>query len=160
MSDYPAKTAIAALAFATTAASASIPRRHLDCEDARPNYSVVIQHDAPKELVVAAAEQKISERFKVLADKWQRETSGMSVVSRMLKHDAYRQILSLGDNVLRLIFVRLETHGGMWFNALHDLTGTWPPLNEDDYGRYDRLRDAWLKWGQENGFLRPARSSA
>lgn len=40
----------------------------------------------------------------------------------------------------------------LYFRLLHIITGEWPAKKEDA-GRLVKIHKAWLKWGEQQGFL-------
>ena len=91
-------------------------------------------------------------RFEELADKWERDTVLLSNSSQATRHPAYREILHIGQPALPLILQRMQTHSGHWLHALHDITGA-DPVDPSDYGKIDAMMDAWLQWGERNGYV-------
>lgn len=103
--------------------------------------------DTPK----PTAPPELEERFRQLADVWQRETALFSFTWQQTRHPAYRAIVALGPAVVPLLLRRLENEPGHWFLLLQAITGRDPvPLAER--GHIDAIKRAWLCWGVENGY--------
>lgn len=94
---------------------------------------------------------QIAGRFAALSSQWKRETAHLSSVSEMVLHPAYQQIIGMGPAVLPLIVRDLRRELGHWFWALRAITGE-NPVSEDDAGNMRRMRDAWLRLADEEGW--------
>ena len=91
-------------------------------------------------------------RFATLARTWRRETSHLSVVSRMAEHPAYREIVGMGWAAVPLLLAELQRRPDHWFMALEAITGT-DPIPPESYGKVKEMADAWLRWGKAGGHL-------
>ena len=94
----------------------------------------------------------IEERFGKLASKWRDETFFHSNSHFIDYHPAYQEIISMGKDVLPLIFKELEQNGGHWYFALSELTGAHP-VSFENRGRVSLMKESWLKWGKEHGYI-------
>jgi len=92
------------------------------------------------------------ERFTKLADRWEKETWFLSSSSRAVEHPAHKEIVSMGEPVVPLILERMREARGHWFSALRAITGV-NPVNLADRGKIAIMQDAWLKWGEVNGYV-------
>ena len=61
-------------------------------------------------------------------------------------------IIALGPAVIPLLLADLERTLRHWFGALTELTGA-NPVPPEDAGRIQRMAEAWVRWGRENGYL-------
>lgn len=96
--------------------------------------------------------EPIEEQFRRLLDRWRAETVHLSSSTRLTGHPAYQAIIALGPPVLPSLFRELERRrDGHLSKALTAITGTHPVAAEDR-GRIERIAEAWLKWGRENGY--------
>ena len=91
-------------------------------------------------------------RFTELADQWQRETVFLSSTRHVIKHHAHREIVSMGEPAVPLIMERMWAQGGHWFYALRDITGA-NPIQPADRGKVSAMQEAWLEWGEANGYI-------
>ena len=91
-------------------------------------------------------------RFQELADRWQEETVFLSNSARKNAHPALREIISLGQPVVPLILERMRSQGGHWFEALQQITGA-RPVPPESRGRIKKMTQAWLDWGERNGYV-------
>ena len=96
--------------------------------------------------------RRIEDRFSELVSEWRRGTGGLSSPRAIVSHPAYQQIIQMGEPALPLIFRELRDNGGWWYPALRTLTGK-NPIPEEAKGRPPLNREAWLAWGQRNGYL-------
>ena len=87
--------------------------------------------------------------FRTLADRWYRETGGMSSVSQKAAHPAYQAIMAKGRSVIPLILRELRTtEPDDWFYALHFLTDGATPIRPDHEGDALAMAGDWLSWGR------------
>jgi hypothetical protein len=91
-------------------------------------------------------------RFRVLADQWHEETGGLSSPSQIAAHPAYQQIIAMSESVLPSIFQDLQKRGGHWYLALRSITGALP-IPPEAAGRSRQVRELWLQWGRDHGYL-------
>lgn len=98
------------------------------------------------------ADKALERKFQSLVDVWRREIGGYSLLNRIVAHPAYREIIGMGEAALPLIFADLQQEPDHWFTALREITGA-NPVPEADLGRLDAMRDHWLQWGRENGYI-------
>jgi hypothetical protein len=90
--------------------------------------------------------------FRVLAERWHGETDDLSSATRVVGHPAYLRMIGLGREALPHILRDLEANGGMWFAALEAVTGL-ELGTPDERSNYRTLREVWLRWGRDNGYL-------
>lgn len=83
-------------------------------------------------------------------DQWLAETSTLSSLTDVAMHPAYQEIIGLGPEVLPLIFQDLQQQPAFWFWALAAITRHTPEHAEGDF---ESARAAWLKWGQDHGYI-------
>ena len=94
---------------------------------------------------------ELSRSFDELARSWKRGTLVMSSSSQIYAHDAYRQIVDLGEAALPFVFSELRQSNDIhWIQALAEMTdirlktpGATP----------DEVIKAWLKWGSSRGLV-------
>ena len=96
------------------------------------------------------AEPTDSEHFDELADRWEKETVFLSNSSRAAQHPAHQEIVSMGEKAVLLILERMQSQGGHWFQALHEITGA-NPVKPEDRGNILAMQTSWLDWGRRNG---------
>ena len=92
--------------------------------------------------------QDVELRFSCLAEKWLSETAHYSMMSKIVLHSSYQEIIGMGRDVLPLILERLAVEPNHWFWALRAISGE-DPVPDADVGRFDAMRDAWLQWGRK-----------
>ena len=93
----------------------------------------------------------IQQEFNRLNQEWQDATEYTSSQEEILGHPAYQKIIDLGSLVVPLILQEMQSRPDFWFHALRCLTGK-DPTTEDMAGNMDALTDAWLRWGEEQGY--------
>ena len=91
-------------------------------------------------------------RFEELADRWEEETFFLSNSDRINAHPALQEIISMGQPAVPLILERMRSQGGHWFEALQQLTGA-RPVPPESRGRIKEMTQAWLNWGELNGYV-------
>ena len=92
------------------------------------------------------------QRFTELADRWEKETWFLSSSSRAVEHPAHKEIVSMGEPVVPLILERMRGERGHWYFALRAITGA-NPVNAADRGKVAVMEQAWLRWGEINGYV-------
>jgi len=92
------------------------------------------------------------EKFNRLLNQWQEESIVMSSITEMVMLPSYQAIIGMGPAVVRLILNELKHDPDYFFWALEAITGDNPVMPEDE-GNLDRMTNAWIKWGQENGII-------
>lgn len=100
----------------------------------------------------ASCEPDLESRFNDLAEKWASETAHQSMMSSVVLHKSYQEIIGLGHDVLPLILRRLSTEPNHWFWALRAISGE-DPVPADQAGKFDAMRQAWLRWGRGRGLV-------
>ncbi|HEX9391005.1 MAG TPA: hypothetical protein VF928_06805 [Usitatibacteraceae bacterium] len=106
-------------------------------------------HYLPKENSVAKT------RFETLAKEWKRDTIALSSWDAIVLHPSHLKIIGLGSQALSWILADLQENGGLWFVALESISGE-NPVPEQMRGRTKDMKNIWLKWGQENGYISDA----
>lgn len=66
---------------------------------------------------------------------------------------AYPTIIAMGTPIVPLLLRELHRDYRMWmFSALREITKT-SPIPEEHSGRLSEMKDDWIRWGEENGYL-------
>lgn len=94
----------------------------------------------------------VEKQFNLLAEKWYLETLHSSGYLDKVLHPAYQRIIGLGKSVIPFILRELKDQLGEWFWALRALTGEDPTTSAMS-GNRDKMAQAWLNWGKENGYI-------
>lgn len=94
----------------------------------------------------------LSERFYSLTTLWQRDVEGLSSTTQMVKHPAYREIVEMGMPIVPLLLQELKNDPLYWLDALHTITGE-NPIDPEQRGRVRQMADAWLTWGERQGYV-------
>lgn len=98
------------------------------------------------------APEELRKTFERLADRWEEETLFLSFSDQAAAHPAHQEIVSMGQPVVPLILERMRTRGGHWFGALQQITGA-RPVPPESRGRIKEMTQAWLDWGERNGYV-------
>lgn len=105
---------------------------------------------------VADREVLLEERFQEQANKWEQETAHLSSPLQRMMHPSYQAILGMGAerkwDLVRLLLLDMRQNHRDWLLALSYLTQA-NPINPKDAGKTDKLVNAWLNWGKEQGLL-------
>jgi hypothetical protein len=108
-----------------------------------------IVHDAAAEVPTQQAE--LQQQFQALAARWKAESAYTSSSSELVGHEAYRQIVALGQGAVPLLLREMEREPDHWDSALAELTGE-NPVGPEDAGRIDAIAQAWVRWGRSHRF--------
>ncbi|MBN4005478.1 MAG: hypothetical protein HWQ58_28340 [Nostoc sp. LPT] len=103
----------------------------------------------PSSYLLRQAELK--DTFIKLANQWRSETKHLSLMSDMILHTAYQQIIGMGTDAVPLILEELSREPEHWFWALRSITGA-NPIKPEDRGRLKKMAEAWLDWGRQHGY--------
>ena len=99
----------------------------------------------------SALADSVAEKFRRLAATWKAAVAFHSSNSIRENHPAYLEIIALGPPVVPLLLRDLEETEAHWFAAMARITGA-NPVTAADAGNIPRMKDAWLRWAQENGY--------
>ncbi len=94
---------------------------------------------------------EVERMFRSLAAKWREERSASSTM-RQEVNDTYLDIIGLGPDVIPYILKDLRRTSDHWFIALRAIAKT-DPVRPTDRGNIERMRDAWLLWGEQEKYL-------
>lgn len=97
-------------------------------------------------------EHNLSHRFEALAEEWRKAVAPYSSSLQIAEHPAYQEIINMGPDALPHILNSLEKKTEHWFWALREISG-FDPVPEEDRGRVEVMRTAWLEWGRTQGYL-------
>jgi hypothetical protein len=100
--------------------------------------------------VLERSEKDLADRFQALLKTWKHETAFSSSTTQRAMHPAYQGIIGLGPRVVPLMLDELKRDPCDLFWALKAITGE-DPVPPEDRGRFDKMTDAWLRWGREKG---------
>jgi hypothetical protein len=92
------------------------------------------------------------ERFQSLAQQWRAETQWLSSSTDSAMHPAYQAIIGLGEAALPLILEELRLRPEHWFWALKAISNE-DPVVPRDRGSIQKMRQAWLRWGEAKGLV-------
>ncbi|MBI4284381.1 MAG: hypothetical protein HY670_00565 [Chloroflexi bacterium] len=95
----------------------------------------------------------IKREFNELASHWHDETGHLSSPSTITGTDTYLKIISMGKPAIPFILKDLQERGGHWYRALRILSGT-DPVPPEAKGDVPQMKECWLRWGREKGYVR------
>ena len=101
---------------------------------------------------VAGDENILEETFIRLRDEWKTEAAFSSSVTEVAASRPYLEIVGMGWDVLPLILKDLGDDLDHWFLALAAITRE-NPVPRESRGDMDKMRAAWLDWGQRGGLV-------
>jgi hypothetical protein len=79
------------------------------------------------------------------------DTRSESSTVRIAIHPGYQQIIGLGQSAIPLLLREVENRTGRWFWALKAITRQ-DPVPPDDRGKTKKMIEAWINWGQQEGY--------
>jgi hypothetical protein len=97
-----------------------------------------------------ASGETVEQRFRRLEAIWTAETSHLSSTSKLLNHDAFQEIISMGPAVVPFLLRDLKERPRLWVWALPAIVG-YDPVPAADRGDIERMTAAWLQWAKANG---------
>ena len=92
--------------------------------------------------------------FDRLAAQWKHDTRFHSSSTIIEEHPAYQAIIAMGEDAIPLILADLQQSMDHWFMALRSITRE-SPIREEDRGKMQAIRAAWLEWGVREGYITP-----
>ena len=93
------------------------------------------------------------QRFGRLASIWKSETKFLSNATTKAMHHAYQKIIGMGEGAVPFILRDLQRNGpNDWFWALTVITEV-NPITEEIAGNMSAMTEAWLQWGEKEGYL-------
>jgi hypothetical protein len=94
----------------------------------------------------------VEQRFRRLAAAWREAAPPHPRQPVRYTHPVYQEIINLGPAVVPFLLNALAEYPRDWFWALHVITGA-DPVAPEERGSFTGMRDAWLRWGRERGYL-------
>ena len=92
------------------------------------------------------------QEFDTLTLEWKQETAHLSSPSMIAGHPAYQKIIEMGQEAIPLILQDLKESKAHWFWALRAIARE-SPIQPEDRGDVDAMRDAWLDWGRRHRYI-------
>lgn len=105
-----------------------------------------------EESLMHALESARRQHFEALVATWKTETVFVSSVTKKWSHPAYRSIVAMGKPAIPLILEQIGDGGRLWTQALLSITAENPA---EATRSPEEAQQAWLKWGEESGWLDP-----
>jgi len=105
--------------------------------------------EAVRDFSAPASRRTWIQEFYALTSKWQSEAQHLSLVTEIVMHPAYQQIIGMGEKAIPLIVRELETKPNHWFWALKAITGE-DPVPPSQRGNIRQMTQFWLNWAREN----------
>ena len=94
----------------------------------------------------------LESRFRALADQWREGTGMFSFEHQMMRHPAYHEIIEMRETAVPLLLKELSERPYHWFGLLETITGE-NPISDNEAGDFDKMKEAWINWGINKGFL-------
>ncbi len=94
---------------------------------------------------------ELEKTFLELAEKWRRETRGISSSNKASMHPSYQQIIGMGKAVIPLLLRELERNSGQWFWAIKAISRE-DPVPPEKRGQTQEMIRYWLEWGKQKGY--------
>ena len=95
---------------------------------------------------------ELAQKFERLAATWEYNNALMSSAEKMILLPEYQEIIGMGQAVVPFILEELKRKPNYWFWALKAITGE-DPVNPSDRGNLQKMTNAWLKWGEGEGYI-------
>jgi hypothetical protein len=118
------------------------------------NGAATVLNNEPERAGNAAIENR--RLFQRLVAAWHDERSvNSSLMTEMAVCPSYQQIIGMGRDALPLILERLIDEGeepDHWFWALKSIARA-DPVAEEDRGDIVMMAEAWLRWGEDKGYV-------
>jgi hypothetical protein len=105
------------------------------------------------EVMDAATERWL--RFQGFAKQWREERGVRSSITEAAMLPSYQKIVGMGEIAVPLILQQLRSEGNepdQWFWALRAITAA-NPIPPSAQGNFRAMAAAWLKWGDDQGYV-------
>jgi hypothetical protein len=94
--------------------------------------------------------------FNGLVSAWREETENLSSFTKIVQNSSYQEIIRLGkgnpSSMVEMILQELRNNGGYWATALQAITGE-NPVRPEHIGDQGYVREDWLEWGKQHGYI-------
>ena len=117
-----------------------------------PRGNEVMQVLTLGDMTYDASNADMKDEFNRLASEWKSGRRRGADVAQMIEHPAYRSIVGMGEQAIPLMLEELEHELDHWFPALREIAGA-SPIPEESKGNLAKMREAWLQWGRDEGYL-------
>jgi hypothetical protein len=94
----------------------------------------------------------VEQRFRRLAAAWSEVAPSHPRHPVHSSDPVYQEIVDLGPAVVPFLRRALAESPRDWFWALHVITGA-DPSTPEERGSFTGMREAWFRWGREQGYL-------
>ena len=121
-------------------------------KDADIRYAENEREHAAVQAPAGQSPPSLEEQFSALARQWTSKIKGHSLMGRAALNPAHLDILKLGNGAIPLILKRLKSDPTPWFITLRMIAGH-SPVKPKDAGNIQKMTEAWLAWGKENGYI-------
>lgn len=95
------------------------------------------------------------DEFDSLVTELDTQCAGLSTSKKMLNHPIYSKLLELGASALSLVLYRLQ-HGDnsrCLYGILRAAEKNGPTIPDCDIGNIEKVKNHWLQWGKEKGYI-------
>jgi hypothetical protein len=131
-----------------------IPGWSTSSQSARMHYTSNFDSDGFRPALRFVVRENEKTWFASWARQWKNDTAGFSSINRKVSHPAYQAILRMRrEAAIPLILKELEKETAHWFPALKKLSAGYDPVPPHRRGDVEAMRQAWLAWGRDQGFL-------
>jgi len=107
---------------------------------------------AHRAAISPVSRQPLWQRFAELGATWREERGISSSLTDMVLSLPYQRVIGLGKPVVPYILAELTRKPDHWFWALTAITGA-DPVPPEAAGDVQAMTQAWIKWGDEAGFI-------
>lgn len=99
--------------------------------------------------------QKTKDKFFQLASQWYEETKYYSLVKDKIGNPKYIQLATFGMEIIPILLTEVQKNPSHWFPLLKAITEPRDlyPIKAEDRGNVKRMVNAWLKWGENEGYI-------
>ena len=97
--------------------------------------------------------ETIRQRFDNLAAVWKADRGHSSMLTELVIHPAYQQIIGMGEPAVPLLLEEMRARPDHWDWALRSITGS-DPVPRESWGKLREIAAAWVAWGKERGYIK------
>jgi hypothetical protein len=93
-------------------------------------------------------------KFQNLVKQWRSERGARSSITETVLMPSYQKIIGMGETAVPLLLAQLKSEGNepdQWFWALRAISEA-NPVKAEDQGNFPKMAEAWLRWGEREGY--------
>ncbi len=96
----------------------------------------------------------LERRFNRLVRELERGTAALSSPQQVTSYHAYKKLVRMGKKIIPFVLEKYVDSYSWHYGALLRDISNEDPIPRDHYGKSKWIRDDWLKWGENKGYIK------